>query len=288
VTNSRTRELTHPPPPRHPFLQAGLSTAIRNIGWISFWSQFVLSVVSGVVLLFSTGATSGAAQVSPTDALTATGVLTGLIAAFISWGLVRTGRLIAEGKQVKLEFVMAAVLASTRLNLIGLGATILGMQASIGGLVAKTLSSAAGGMAYYNVRAPPPPVAFDVRSQVACPLPRRHALMRCASCTCFAGFHRSIWHELHVRCIAVASMPLMPLMPLMSSMSSTRPARYCSLLFTRSLNPRPLLVLQPSALRRTGSGVLAAVDTPPPHRQGGREGVIDATRRSWSCRGESF
>jgi len=162
VTNSRTRELTHPPPPRHPFLQAGLSTAIRNIGWISFWSQFVLSVVSGVVLLFSTGATSGAAQVSPTDALTATGVLTGLIAAFISWGLVRTGRLIAEGKQVKLEFVMAAVLASTRLNLIGLGATILGMQASIGGLVAKTLSSAAGGMAYYNVRAPPPPVAFDV------------------------------------------------------------------------------------------------------------------------------
>mmetsp|Transcript_10069 Transcript_10069/g.27413 ORF Transcript_10069/g.27413 Transcript_10069/m.27413 type:complete len:222 (-) Transcript_10069:306-971(-) len=142
--------------------KAGLSTAIRNIGWISFWSQFVLSVVSGVVLLFSTGATSGAAQVSPTDALTATGVLTGLIAAFISWGLVRTGRLIAEGKQVKLEFVMAAVLASTRLNLIGLGATILGMQASIGGLVAKTLSSAAGGMAYYNVRAPPPPVAFDV------------------------------------------------------------------------------------------------------------------------------
>jgi len=237
VTNSRTRELTHPPPPRHPFLQAGLSTAIRNIGWISFWSQFVLSVVSGVVLLFSTGATSGAAQVSPTDALTATGVLTGLIAAFISWGLVRTGRLIAEGKQVKLEFVMAAVLASTRLNLIGLGATILGMQASIGGLVAKTLSSAAGGMAYYNVRAPPPPVAFDVRSQVACPLSRRHALMRCASCTCFAGFHRSIWHELHVRCIAVASMPLMPLM------SSTRPARYCSLLLAtvQSLAQPPAL-----------------------------------------------
>ncbi len=174
--------LTHAPPPYHPFLQAGLSTAIRNIGWISFWSQFVLSVVSGVVLLFSTGATSGAAQVSPTDALTATGVLTGLIAAFISWGLVRTGRLIAEGKQVKLEFVMAAVLASTRLNLIGLGATILGMQASIGALVAKTLSSAAGGTAYY-VRAPPPPVAFDVCSlpalggrQVACPFPSHSAL----------------------------------------------------------------------------------------------------------------
>ena len=141
--------------------QAGLSTAIRNIGWISFWSQFTLSIVSGVVLLFSTGMMAGGAfQPSPTDVLTATGVVTGLIAAFISWGLVRTGRLISEGKQVKLEFVMAAVLTSTRLNLIGLGATILGMQASIGGLVAKTLSSAAGGMAYYNARVAPPPVAY--------------------------------------------------------------------------------------------------------------------------------
>jgi hypothetical protein len=143
--------------------KAGLSTALRNIGWVSFWSQFTLSVVSGIVLLFSTGLLAGnALQPSPTDVLTATGVLTGLVAAFISWGLVRTGRLIAEGKVVKLELVMAAVLASTRLNLIGLGATILGMQASIGGLVAKTLSSAAGGMAYYNARVAPPPVAFDV------------------------------------------------------------------------------------------------------------------------------
>ena len=190
----------------------------------------MLSVVSGVVLLFSTGATSGAAQVSPTDALTATGVLTGLIAAFISWGLVRTGRLIAEGKQVKLEYVMAAVLASTRLNLIGLGATILGMQASIGALVAKTLSSAAGGMAYYNVRAPPPPVAFDVcpcwrtTRKVAFPLRSRSTLTRGDPFAHSAGIHRPVWHELDVRCLAIASCLSMPSCWLLTR----RPARHRS------------------------------------------------------------
>ena len=230
MSENGSPSLSHAPPPSHPHLQAGLSTAIRNIGWISFWSQFVLSVVSGVVLLFSTGATSGAAQVSPTDALTATGVLTGLIAAFISWGLVRTGRLIAEGKQVKLEFVMAAVLASTRLNLIGLGATILGMQASIGALVAKTLSSAAGGMAYYNVRAPPPPVAFDVcpcwrtTRKVAFPLRSRSTLTRGDPFAHSAGIHRPVWHELDVRCLAIASCLSMPSCWLLTR----RPARHRS------------------------------------------------------------
>jgi hypothetical protein len=35
-----------------------VGTALRNIGWISFWSQLVLSIVSAVVLLFSTGVTA--------------------------------------------------------------------------------------------------------------------------------------------------------------------------------------------------------------------------------------
>jgi hypothetical protein len=148
---------------------AQLGTALRNIGWISFWAQLILSTVSGVVLLFSTGVTSGGAFApSPTDVCTLVGVASGLLATFLSWTWVRAGKALQEGKMVKLQQCMGTVLVSTRLNLIGLGATVVGLQAAVGALVAKTLSSAAGGMAYYNPRAAPPPVAFDVFTVQSC------------------------------------------------------------------------------------------------------------------------
>jgi hypothetical protein len=149
--------------------QSSLGVALRNIGWISFWAQLILSTVSGVVLLFSTGVTSGGSFApNPTDVCTIVGVLSGLVATMLSWTWVRAGRALQEGKKVKLQQCMGTVLASTRLNLIGLGATVVGLQAAVGALVAKTLSSAAGGLAYYNPRAAPPPVAFDVFTVQSC------------------------------------------------------------------------------------------------------------------------
>ena len=47
-----------------------------------------------------------------------------------------------------------------------MGAAILGLQATVGSLVGKTLTTAAGG--YYGPRAAAPPVAFDVFSVQAC------------------------------------------------------------------------------------------------------------------------
>ena len=127
----------------------------------------MLSTVSGVILLFSSGATSaGVLSINPLDACTLVGVAGGLITSFLSWGWIRAGRRLAFLQEVKLQTVLATVLAGTNLNLASMGATIIGLQATVGALVGKTLSAVAGG--YYNPRGAPPPVAFDVFSVQAC------------------------------------------------------------------------------------------------------------------------
>jgi Protein of unknown function (DUF3611) len=144
-----------------------LGTALRNIGWLSFWGQLILTTVSAIILLFSTGVTSqGALSVNPIDICTFIGVGCGIITTSLSWTWIRAGRRLGFLQDVKLQQCMATVLACTNLNLVGMGAAILGLQATVGSLVAKTLTTAAGG--YYGPRAQAPPVAFDVFSVQAC------------------------------------------------------------------------------------------------------------------------
>ena len=146
-------------------LQVG--TALRNLGWLAFWGQLILTTVSAVILLFSTGVTSqGALSINPIDICTFIGVACGLITTGLSWTWIRAGRRLAYLQEVNINQCMMTVFASTNLNLVGMGAAILGLQATVGSLVGKTLSTAAGG--YYGPRASPPPVAFDVFSVQAC------------------------------------------------------------------------------------------------------------------------
>ena len=139
-----------------------LGTALRNIGWLSFWSQLILTSVSAVILLFSVGVTSqGSLSINAIDIFTFVGVAAGLMTTGLSWTWIRAGRRLAFLQEIKLQQCMATVLACTNLNLIGMGAAILGLQATVGALVAKTLSASAS---YYGPKAAPPPVAFDVFS----------------------------------------------------------------------------------------------------------------------------
>lgn len=145
-----------------------LGTALRNIGWLSFWGQLILTTVSGVILLFSTGVTSsGKLSVNPIDVCTLGGVACGLITSALSWTWIRAGRRLGFLQEIKLQQCMATVLASTNLNLLGMGAAILGLQATTGSLVAKTLTAATA-VGVYGPRSTAPPVAFDVFSVQAC------------------------------------------------------------------------------------------------------------------------
>uniref|UniRef100_A0A061S0R5 Translocon at inner membrane of chloroplasts 21 n=1 Tax=Tetraselmis sp. GSL018 TaxID=582737 RepID=A0A061S0R5_9CHLO len=154
--------------------RANLTRAAANckrIGWISFWTQLVLSSVSLVILLFSV---SYSQTTGPT--LSTYFTLFGVIAGFVStiWAFrytrlarsirayldARDGKAPPEAaknarKISKLE-VMRSINWGAMVNLLGLGSTIIGLQATVGSLVGKTLTSAttnpflAGNAGSYN------------------------------------------------------------------------------------------------------------------------------------------
>lgn len=181
--------------------------AINRYGWLSFWVMLVASVVSGVILLFSVAFTS---QSGPKASLYLT--LLGIVAGFLSvawnFGYTRTAIKMQryldalpgqEVEKVKKQQVATLITKGVFINLIGLGATLLGVQALVGLLVAKTLAnasanpfvtSAATGAYAYN-----PVLALDVFlvqvSQPASPLCalRCHPPSALATAVCCALTH---------------------------------------------------------------------------------------------------
>jgi len=174
---------------------ARAANAMRRVGWFSFWSQLTLSVVSAGILLFSAAFTSQArpgaqragarprrrrarprvsAQNGPGVALYLTlfGVVAGLVSTFWTFGYTRLARRLrgyslggARGalRRVRKRDVLATLERGCWINVLGMAATLLGLQATVGLLVAKTLTNAtanpflAGGVGSYN-----PVLALDV------------------------------------------------------------------------------------------------------------------------------
>lgn len=147
------------------------ANAVKRYGWFGFWAQLTLSVVSGVILLFSVAFTS---QSGPKAALYLTlfGILAGFLSTFWNFGYTRTALKMqqyldaAPGQnvpKVKKQQVTDMVTRGVCINILGLGSTLAGVQALVGTLVAKTLSNASAnpfvssGAGVYN-----PVLALDV------------------------------------------------------------------------------------------------------------------------------
>ncbi|KAK9823807.1 hypothetical protein WJX72_005643 [[Myrmecia] bisecta] len=117
------------------------ANTIRRFGWISFWSQLSLSIVSAVILWFAMTNNNGSPSISVY--FTLFGCVTSFFSTFLAYGLTRVARRVLDGgKELKAGNVATSLLASTRLNLWGIGGTLVGLQASVGGLLGKTLISA--------------------------------------------------------------------------------------------------------------------------------------------------
>lgn len=123
----------------------------KQYGWISFWFQLVLTIVAAVVVLFSMAFTS---QQSPQTAiyLTLFGVVTGFLSTFWSFGYVRLSRKLRQfldsdgaesAPRVRRTDVINMLEKGAIINVLGAGASLIGLQATIGLLVAKTLTTAA-------------------------------------------------------------------------------------------------------------------------------------------------
>jgi hypothetical protein len=147
---------------------ARATRALRRFGWVGFWAQLTLSVVGAVILLFSVAFTSLAGPRASLY-LTLVGILAGFLSAFWNYGYLRTaGRMQefldgADVAKVRKQAVVDLVTRGVLINACGLGATLAGVQALVGTLVAKTLSNAsvnpfmASAAAGYN-----PVLALDV------------------------------------------------------------------------------------------------------------------------------
>ncbi|CAH1426045.1 unnamed protein product [Lactuca virosa] len=146
-----------------------LETTSRNfkrLGSLGFWGQLICTIVSAVILSFSIVIT-GKITSPATFYATSGGIIAAFLSVFWSFGYIRlSDRLRKTANDPSKAPPRADVVKSLKngiaLNLVGMGAAILGMQATVGFLVAKALTTSA--TPYYQGTPPgvSPVLALDV------------------------------------------------------------------------------------------------------------------------------
>ncbi|OEL15875.1 Protein TIC 21, chloroplastic [Dichanthelium oligosanthes] len=136
----------------------------KNLGTLGFWSQLVCTIVSAGILSFSTVVT-GQVTAPFTFYATAAGIAAAFISVFWSFGYIRLSeRLRRTAKEPAKAPPRADVVKSLKngimLNVLGMGATVLGMQATVGALVAKALTTSS--VPYQATPGQSPVLALDV------------------------------------------------------------------------------------------------------------------------------
>ncbi|KAJ0697240.1 protein TIC 21, chloroplastic isoform X1 [Helianthus annuus] len=142
------------------------SRYFKRLGSLGFWGQLVCTIVAAVILSFSVVIT-GKITSPATFYATAGGIVAAFLSVFWSFGYIRlSDRLRKTANDPSKAPPRADVVKSLRngvaLNLLGMGAAILGMQATVGLLVAKALTTSAN--PYYKGISPgsSPVLALDI------------------------------------------------------------------------------------------------------------------------------
>uniref|UniRef100_A0A2P2IMH1 Protein TIC 21, chloroplastic n=2 Tax=Rhizophora mucronata TaxID=61149 RepID=A0A2P2IMH1_RHIMU len=142
------------------------SRYFKRLGSFGFWGQLICTVVAAVILSFSVVVT-GKISSPPTFYATAGGIAAAFISVFWSFNYIRLSEKLRRtanepSKAPPRADVVKSLKNGVVLNLLGMGATILGMQAMVGLLVAKALTSTAN--PYYQGISPGyrPVLALDV------------------------------------------------------------------------------------------------------------------------------
>ncbi|KAK2985845.1 hypothetical protein RJ640_018711 [Escallonia rubra] len=142
------------------------SRYFKRLGSFGFWGQLVCTIVAAVILSFSVIIT-GKITSPATFYATAGGIAAAFISVFWSFGYIRlSDKLRRTANDPSKAPPRADVVKSLKngivVNLLGMGAAILGMQATVGLLVAKALTTSAN--PYYQGIAPgsSPVLALDV------------------------------------------------------------------------------------------------------------------------------
>lgn len=138
----------------------------KRLGTFGFWAQLVCTLVAAVILSFSIVVT-GKISSPATFYATAGGIAAAFISVFFSFGYLRLADKLRRtandpSKAPPRADVVRSLKNAIVVNVIGIGSAILGMQATVGLLVAKSLTSSAS--PYYQGIAPgsSPVLALDV------------------------------------------------------------------------------------------------------------------------------
>jgi uncharacterized membrane protein len=138
-----------------------IAQSFRMTGWISFWVQIVLAVISSFVLIFSTLILQSETQ-SPEQNATNPGAGAGVALAVLGvvslylgiyWAFRYTRlsrRLKASDQPPTPRNLMDAIRIGLIINMVGMFVTLLGAEALIGSLFAKALSQPQSGGAFYE------------------------------------------------------------------------------------------------------------------------------------------
>ncbi|GAB4838795.1 Protein TIC 21, chloroplastic [Ancistrocladus abbreviatus] len=138
----------------------------KRLGSFGFWGQLVCTIVAAVILSFSIVVT-GKITSPFTFYSTAAGIAAAFISVFWSFGYLRLSEKLRRSanepsKAPSRADVVKSLKNSIVVNLLGMGAAMLGMQATVGLLIAKALTSSAN--PYYMGVSPgnSPVLALDV------------------------------------------------------------------------------------------------------------------------------
>uniref|UniRef100_A0A164VPE0 Translocon at inner membrane of chloroplasts 21 n=1 Tax=Daucus carota subsp. sativus TaxID=79200 RepID=A0A164VPE0_DAUCS len=138
----------------------------KRLGNLGFWGQLACTIVSAVILSFSIVVT-GKITSPVTFYATAGGIAAAFIAVFWSYGYIRLSDKLQKtayspSKAPPRSDVVQSLKNGIIVNLLGMGAAMLGMQATVGWLMAKSLTTSSN--PFYQGVSPmsSPVLALDV------------------------------------------------------------------------------------------------------------------------------
>lgn len=130
-----------------------VSSSFRTVGWVSFWAQIVLAVISGAVLAFAGLNLGGAPQpgTAPNPGVgggiffAVCGLIALFIGAYFAFNYTRLARRLKTPNaqaRPKPGDLIKTLRVGLLVNLLGTLLTLLGAQAIVGSLLVKSLSQA--------------------------------------------------------------------------------------------------------------------------------------------------
>ncbi|NET32316.1 MAG: DUF3611 family protein [Cyanothece sp. SIO1E1] len=125
-----------------------IATSFRIFGWVSFWVQIVLAVVASLVLLFASLNENADNPATGFGLFFATcGLVTLYLGVFWAFRYTRLAKRLkgsGSGPRPKPKDAMQALRLGLIINLVGMLLTLMGAEAIVGALLAKSLAQPQG------------------------------------------------------------------------------------------------------------------------------------------------